>query len=540
MNRTLALILLSTLALVAGCSIGSSGGGQAIQPKSSFSFTAPAAGSQVIGSARQPITLVWVADGAPVFNQAVIFSTDLGNLVDETGMVGSSVTVSTQSDGSATAQLVATTPGAATITAVPVIQPSGSQLKATLPLTLLGAPNKLTVRATSPIASNASSIVSAVVKDSSGDVLSGVSVGFSITSGTGILSASSATTDSSGTASVLFTPGGSVETVTIDASVATLADQTANIQVTQSGGPAPAGSLSFSPCPSAMPLSSTANCTVILTDGSGHPVSGATVTLSASVGTLSVSSGTTGTNGALAFTYTAPGTSGASTPMSATLTASSSVNSTAVSQTLSVTLKNSSFSFTQPSAGAQVTENVKQKLSLLWTLQGSPVGSQPVTFSTSQGDLVDASNQVGTSLTEHSQSDGSATVSLLASSAGPVTVTATATDPDSGAAFSSQLQLAVVGPPSTLTASAPSPIRKSGSSLVTALVQDAAGNGIAGISVGFVVQGGGGTMSAPSATTDNSGKALSIFTPDGSVSSVMIQVTAPPLAAQTVTVQVNG
>ncbi|WP_169740682.1 Ig-like domain-containing protein [Nevskia soli] len=449
--------------------------------------------------------------------------------------------MSTQKDGTANIQIVSATSGAATVTATAVDPSSGAKLSASLLLTVLGIPATFTVQAPSPIAVNGSSVVSALVKDANGSVLPGVAVSFSLSPpGVGNLSATSAKTDSSGTASVLFTPNGAAGTATVSVSTTSLAPQTATIQVTPSGGAPPVGTLTFSPCPNAIPAGSTAGCTVILVGADGNAIVGTTITLSASVGTVTPTTGASGTNGALVFSYVAPATTGSQVTSTATLKASASVNSTAVGQSFDVSLLPSAFGFTQPIAGTQISENVQQPLVLTWTSQTIPVASQVVTFSTSQGDLVDSLHNIGTSLTEQTQSDGTANISLLASTTGAVTVTATAKDAVSGAQLSTTLGLNVVGPPSSLTASAPSPIQAKGSSVVTAIVRDAAGDALSGVAVSFTLPSGGGALSVATAKTDSTGAALSLFTPDGTASSVTIQVASPPLTAQTVTVSISG
>ncbi len=72
------------------------------------------------------------------------------------------------------------------------------------------------------------------------------------------------------------------------------------------------------PARARLPASAGAATTVTVTvTGDGSPVAGMSVTISASAGALSAATGTTGSDGTAAFTYTAPGTAG-----SATLTAS--------------------------------------------------------------------------------------------------------------------------------------------------------------------------------------------------------------------------
>ncbi len=550
---SLKLVNFFLILLLAGCSAGGTGSDFQTPPVSDFSF-AQTSGVQVAENVRKPIQLVWMSNGSPISGQSVTLSISQGELIDSTGNLGASVTVSTQGDGTVTVDALSSTVGTATVTATAKDPTSGAQMTTTLTLNFVGPPSKVTVQAPSPIPAHGTSLITAVVADANGNVLEGVPVKFSLPAvpAGGTLSSTAATTDKTGTAHSLFTADGTISSVTVqvDALVdaAPAATQSATIQVVLGSPPAP--TLTFSGCPTgtpptSIPSGSTITCTLSLSGSDGKAVPNTAVTVTANIGSVTPPTGsssfTTGTDGTIQFVYTASSQSQTPVLGQEVLTASAQVNSANVSKTLNLTLTSVAFGFTQPAAGAQLVTNVRKTLIFEWTSgtnPASPVSNQSVTISTTQGQLIDVAGHVGSTLTVLTGPDGTVSVDTLSATVGAATVTATAKDSASGAQLTTTLALSFVGPPSTVTVQAASPIPANGTSLITAVVDDASSNALEGIAVSFSIPSGG-TLSSASTTTDNSGIARSLFTPDGTSSSVTVQVSAPPVAPKTATIQVT-
>jgi hypothetical protein len=509
-----------------------------------FEFTAPAANTQVAINSRKTLAFKWTSKGTPVPGASVTVSVDRGSLVDGSGNLGGSLSVSTQSDGTFTVDVISGQAGSATVTATAAVPGSNAQLTTTLPLSFVGPPNKITVQAPSPIAANGVSLITAVVNDASGNALAGIPVSFSIASG-GSLSSTSANTDSSGIARSLFTPDGTAASVIVQVSAAPAAPQSATINVTLSGSGPSSATLTFSSCPTAIPSGSQVTCTLSLLDNTAKGIANTTINLSASSGTVSPVAGgfgfTTAADGTVQFVYAGSGQS--ATLGQAVLTASTQVGSTNITQTFNLTLNPVSFGFTQPASTAQLPVNMRETLSFQWIANGQAVASAPVTFSTSSGALIDSNNVPQTTLIKTTGANGIATAfDILSSTTGSVTVTAQATDSGTGAKLSTTLPLTFVGQPNSFVVNAPSPIPSAGSSLISVTVTDSQGTRLSGITVNFSLPSPtpGGGLSTLLSITDTTGTAQTLFTPDGSAATTTVTVTVSSLAAQTATIQIGS
>jgi hypothetical protein len=532
---------LLTVLAVAACSAGGTGsGGQNPPPpqSSSFSFTQPSADTQIADNVRTPLTFAWISNGSPVADQPVTISITQGQLIDQSGTLGSSLTVMTAADGTVVVDALSSKSGAATIAAAAKDPTSGESMSATLSVHFVGPPSTITVQAPSPIPLKGTSLISAVVKDADGNALQGISVGFSVPTG-GALSVSSSSTDATGTAQALFTPDGTGASVSVQVSAPPAPSQTATIQVTL-GGPPPAATLTFSSCPSAIPSGSQVTCTLTLLDSDGKGIADTAIGLTSSTGTLTAPAGgttfTTAADGTVQFVYAAGAQSQSSAQ--AILTATAQVNSSNITQTQNLTLDPVDFEFTAPAANTQLPINSRKTLAFKWTSKGTPVSAASVTLSVDQGSLVDQSGNLGGSLSVATQADGTFAVDVISGQAGAATVTAMAVVPGSNAQLTTTLSLSFVGPPNTITVQAPSPIAANGVSLITAVVDDSSGNALVGIPVSFSIASGG-SLSSALANTDSSGIARSLFTPDGTAASVVVQVSAAPAAPQSATINVT-
>jgi Bacterial Ig-like domain (group 1) len=168
-----------------------------------FSFSAPAASpvAQVpVGQANAiPVTVVWQG-GA---NQNVTLSTSRGTFIGGVGNNGSSTTAMTDGTGTTSGiTLYSTQAGPATITA------TGTGVTAQVIVDFVATtPNTLAVQASpSTITTQGQSTIIATVRDVNNNLVPGQSVSFTLNDITGgSLSLSSATTNSQGEASVVYT-----------------------------------------------------------------------------------------------------------------------------------------------------------------------------------------------------------------------------------------------------------------------------------------------------------------------------------------------
>jgi hypothetical protein len=284
--------------------------------------------------------------------------------------------------------------------------------------------------------------------------------------------------------------------------------------------------------------------TVTALDSDGEPVSGVSVTLSTSLGTLSraTTSTTTDADGELPFTLSATKTSdsGAVSPVTGTasVVAKGSIDDTAVSDTLAVEMTPTIFKFTSPVANTRVALNTLQPLVLQWASDGIAV-SAPVTFAAKLGTLVDAAGNAGSSLTVSTDGSGIARLQVVSGTAGTETITAT----DDSGDFDATLTLIYVGEASAFTATAASPIAASGgASTITAKVTDASGGAVTGATVTFAIGSApaAGTLAPATVTTNASGIATAIYRANGAAGTATITVTVGALAAKTVTITING
>lgn len=198
-----------------------------------ISLTTSGASVKSDGSSSVTLTATALdANNAVVSGATITFSASTGQL--------SSSSVVTDATGKAVTTFSAGTSGinrTATITAS-----IGTSITSSIPIQITGSTLTLSTPATSVAAGNAISL-SAVAKDAGGNTVSGQTLRFSVdasSTGSGTLSANSATTNSSGTASVNFT-GSAVGTVNIlvewlDAAGSTTLSSTQSYTISAAGG----------------------------------------------------------------------------------------------------------------------------------------------------------------------------------------------------------------------------------------------------------------------------------------------------------------
>ncbi len=367
-----------------------------------------------------------------------------------------------------------------------------------------------------------------------GAPMSGATVALSVCSGT--LNRTTAISDAYGNVDFGWTaPSGASTSIdcVISATVSATDYATATLQANSTVLPASGGTVlptvSVSPAQSLLPQGSSTSVNVDVTS-SGLPVQGASVVLTTSpvLGSVSPSQGTTGTGGTVSFTYTAPASVRASTPVLLIADASTSsgtgsasaalvVVPLTVSSALSVAVA-ASPSNVAPGGVASVAVRVTNVSS------GAPVAGAGVAVGASPASAGTLSASAGTS-DAHGWWNLTFTAASTSNSV-PLLLTATATGP-SGTAESStslsvvplQVSFALVAPSSPLTVS-------TGTSVGIEL-----SSGGAPLPAGVLVSAslgpsGAGTLNSSTSHTEVGGVAWFTVKPASGVSSVDLQVSA--------------
>lgn len=353
-----------------------------------------------------------------------------------------------------------------------------------------------------PSDGSATATITALLRDTTNNVVTSVPVSFQ--SSSGALQVTQATTGASGTATATLSSAGDPtnRTITVTAMTGTIqATTTVDVvgtKLTMSG-------------PTSLVQGTSGNYTAKLVNSAGTGIQGQTVTVTSSNGnTLNPATFTTDSNGSGAFQLTAVN-SGADTVTVAAL-------GTQAAQALAV--GSQAFTFNAPAANAQIAINTPTTVTVTWVSSGTPVANQTVTFSTTRGTL-----SAGQATTNAS---GVATVSVSSTTAGPAVISA------SGTGASGQVNVAFIAtvPYSINVQSNPATIATQAQSTITATVRDVNNNLVQGQTVNFTIvqDSTGGSLSAASAITNAQGQASVVYTASTTTSStngVIISATVP-------------
>lgn len=327
--------------------------------------------------------------------------------------------------------------------------------------------------------------LTAVAKDSSNNLVQGVEISFSATSGD--LAVLNATTNAAGQATATLSAGSnpSNRTITVTARTGSVSTQL-QIEVT--------GTTINVSGASSIALGESQVYTVRLTDSEGDPIVGKVVSLTSAAGnTLSASSLTTNSNGQVQVTLTAV-SSGTDT-----LTASAQ----GATAQKSIAISGDALRFITPAQNVEVNINTPQSITVEWTKNGTPQTAQTLTFTATRGTLSAAS-----AVTDGS---GRAGVSITSSTAGPGVITVT--NPE-GLQATLSLEFVATSVAQVILQGSPSVVSPGGSVALTATVRDANNNLVKNKLVTFsIVQDTtGGSLSVSGDTTDSFGSASSTFT----------------------------
>lgn len=340
---------------------------------------------------------------------------------------------------------------------------------------------------------NASSNITARVKDSNGILLQDVPVSFSANNG-GTLEVTQQVTDQAGVASASLTTDSDPRnrTVTVTAQAGGVSN---SLSVEISGT-----SISISG-PSSISLGGSATYRVTLSDADGNGIAGQPITLSTNRGTLSASNSTSSSNGSVDVQL-----SGGNTGGTATITASAYSGSSQVSATQDVVIAGDSFAFTAPDTATEVDLGVEQQVTIEWQVDGNPVadGSQ-VQFSATRGTLNPPTGLVTTS-------GGEASVGITSTNSGTTTVTAT--DPDSGLSADLSFEFVATTPDSINLQASKTQLDLGETTEIIAVIRDASNNLVKNQEVSFRIleDGSGGNLTSSLDVTDSQGRASTIYT----------------------------
>ncbi len=300
-------------------------------------------------------------------------------------------------------------------------------------------------------------------RDANGTALAGKVAVFAVTGTANQLSATTATTDASGVATVtLSSTKAEAKAASVEVDGVAVAEHAA---VTFTPGAPSLSATAVAAAPSAITTGGPGTTvTITVVDDQGNPITGVVVTLSSSqAGDSIVQPQATGADGVA--TGTLAGTAAGSRTVTAWI-AGSPVLATATVLVAAAGPSAAASTFTGPGSSVVADGSAQAIFTLhLADPYGNPVSSEAVTFGTTGGTLSATSATTGT--------DGSAAVALTSTAAGGATVTAT---------FGSELLQAtatfVAGPPAALVFDAQPASGTAGATLAVTQVsaRDAHGN----------------------------------------------------------------
>jgi hypothetical protein len=323
------------------------------------------------------IATVTDANGNPVPGETVTFTLS----TNASGAALGATSGTTDSNGQATMQYTAgTTAGADTVRALATSTSVAGSTSVTVtpppPGTGAPVPSRIDLLVSSPQLDSdgiKSVTLTALVRDTANNVLSGIPVSFSAPPpASASIQVTSGTTGPTGTATALLGTGGdpSNRTITVTATAGNLSSSQ-QVQVTGT-------TLTISGA-SALVLRDTTRLSLLLRDSGGNGIQSKEITLRSTLGnTLSATTVTTDSTGQAAVTVTA------------TVPGTDTIQASALGATGTVTLSisSSNFAFTAPLPDAEVPLNTSQPVTVHWEESGLPVpDGRTVNFFTTRGTL---------------------------------------------------------------------------------------------------------------------------------------------------------
>ena len=354
--------------------------------------------------------------------------------------------------------------------------PGGPNSAATLTL--------LTSSPQMPSDGTANATITALVRDSSNNVLADQLVVFTANSGALVVS-QPATTDANGVLTATLSTAGDPTNRVITVS-GTSGSAAASVQVNVIGT-----TLTING-PASLPLGGNGPYNVVLTNAGGTGIGSRPVVITSTKNNgISQTPVVTDASGKASFTLSA--NNGGTDVLTA--------SALGISASLNVAVSADTFTFTTPAANTEITLGSNATVTVNWKQNGAAVANSPISFASTRGTLSAA--QVNT------DAAGNATVTVSATNAGPAAITAT-----NNAGTSIQLLVEFVATtPATVDLQAePFTIAAGDQSALTATVRDPANNLVKNQVVNFVLTDvTGGSLSVAQAVTNSQGQAKTFY-----------------------------
>lgn len=358
------------------------------------------------------------------------------------------------------------------------------------------------------------STITVTAKDQSGNIISGAAVTITADNG-GTFDPLSGTTDANGQAVFTFTAATAADYVITATVAGTELNDKPTLNVTAAPVSGSASSLDVG-TPTTLVAGQSRQVTVTARNASNQPIAGAPVSLAMTppTGNSSISDQMTDASGVATFTV--------SSTKAQAKSLSAKINGTPVDQTGTLTIipaaadpGSSTLTLTPEST---TDGNAVSVVAVFEDAFGNPVADSSATFATDQGGSFDPPS--GTT-----NASGSVSSTYTATGAGTHNLTVTA----GGLPLSAPLAVAAISPPvpdaTQSTVTADSPVLVDAPSVVTVVVQDAAGTPISGVTVTLAETGSRGTVIQPTDPTDSNGQAVGSFSAS-SADTYTIQATA--------------
>jgi hypothetical protein len=440
---------------------------------SAIFHTAPATLAMTAGASRS----FTISGGTPAY---VATSSNEDSVIATAN--GSTLTITARAAGSATIKLIDAS------------GTEGASITVTVTGGSVGTPSAASVEVISSLSSLLSSgpgaVITAFVKDAGNVGMADQVVTFSANSGT--LQSASTLTDAAGVATATLIAGSNKSNRDIVVQVAAGAARgTVTVPVTgTSVSIAGVSSLQISTV--AKPV--TASYTLRALDSSSNPISGATLTLTSSLGnTLSASSVVTDATGSATVVYT---------PVNAGSDVLKVTGQGATAQT-TVEVSAVDFSVISPAPNSTIAIGTQQLITVQYQLSGVGQAGKTVTFSTTRGTIVP--------VVPNTLPAGQYSAMLSSTTAGQATVTAQIAGVGS---VTLPVEFVATVPATVILQSnpgaiAPNTTGTTNQSTISAVVRDATGNPVKNRQVNFTLTQdlSNGTLSSGSAITNSNGQA---------------------------------
>lgn len=333
--------------------------------------------------------------------------------------------------------------------------------------------------------------ITAIAKDSGNLVTEDIPIVFSADSGA--LTVTQSVTDSSGIATATLTPGGDYtnRTITITATDGSIT-QTTTVNV--------AGTSIAISGENTATLGDNTVLTIVLTDSTGDPISGKTVTVSSANGnTVTAASLDTNSSGQVTVTI------GAAVAGNDTIT----VSAQGTSSTHSLSVSGDQFQITTPTANQEINLGAVQTITVRWQVSGVAQVGQTINFTSTRGTL-SASSAV-------TDVNGDASVTISSNNAGPGLITAfVSSGPSTNKAVefvaTTANSIELQANPATIGPNDGSEITTQ-QATITATVRDVNNNLVKGKVIRFSItqDNSGGSLTTATAITSSLGKASTTY-----------------------------